>query len=56
MSGSNSNFQNMDLGFDSSLRIPDLSRHPLYEEAKYNRNRHLQFPEQFLCNQPCQEG
>lgn len=59
MSGPNRNFQNMDLNFDlTSSHIQDLNRrHVLYDDSKYNGNRHFtQYSEQINYNQPCQEG
>lgn len=57
MSGSNSNFQNMELNFDPTYRINDLNRsHSMYEDKQYISNRNLQQSEQPHYNQLCQEG
>lgn len=57
MSGASRNFQKMDLNFDPSSHVADLNRaHLLYDDTKYNGNRHLQFSEHINYNQPCQEG
>lgn len=54
---SNRHFQNMELNFHQNYHMPDLNRqHLLYDESKYNGNRHFQASEAIHYNQPCQEG